>query len=47
MDARSVEGRLIVGNPQGLVLAFMAVAGPATRDLAAAIVEAARGEEGR
>lgn len=47
MDARSVEGRLILGNPNGLVLAFMAVAGPATQDLAAIIVEAARGEMGR
>lgn len=44
IDARSVEGRLILGNPQGLVLAFMAVAGPATKDLAATIVEAARGD---
>lgn len=46
MDARSVEGRLIVGDPHGLVLAFMAVYGPATQDLAALIVEAARGEVG-
>lgn len=44
VDARSVEGRLILGNPNGLVLAFMAVAGPATQDLAALIVEAARGK---
>lgn len=44
MDARSAEGRLILGNPNGLVLAFMAVAGPPTQDLAAIIVEAARGK---
>jgi hypothetical protein len=42
MDARLVEGRLILGNAQGLVLAFMAVAGPRTQDVASTIVEAAR-----
>lgn len=42
MIARSVDGRLILGNAQGLVLAFMAVAGPGTQDVATAIAEAAR-----
>jgi hypothetical protein len=43
LEARSVEGRLILADPNGFVLAFMAVAGPSTRDLAARIADAARG----
>ncbi len=43
LDARSVEGRLILADPNGFLLAFMSIAGPSTRDLAARIAEAARG----
>jgi hypothetical protein len=43
MDARSVGGRLILGNPDGLTLAFMAIAGPATGDLVS-IIENASGK---
>jgi hypothetical protein len=41
MDARMVEGRLILGNPDGLTLAFMAVAGAVTGDLVSIIENAA------
>lgn len=44
LDARSVEGRLVLADPNGLVLAFMGVAGPPTRDVAAAISHAGRGD---
>lgn len=43
LEARSVEGRLILADTNGFVLAFMAVAGPSTRALAAKIADAARG----
>jgi hypothetical protein len=42
LDARSVEGRLIVADASGLLLAFMAVDGTSTQALAATITEAAR-----
>jgi hypothetical protein len=47
MDARLFEGRLILSNPDGLTLAFMGVAGPATGDLASIIVKAAHGQTER
>lgn len=40
VGARAVEGRLIIADGSGLVLAFMAVAGRPTDDLAAIISEA-------
>jgi hypothetical protein len=45
IEVRSVDGRLILSEPNGrsgLVLAFMAVAGPSTENLASMIAEAAR-----
>lgn len=44
MEARSIQGRLILGNQDGLMLSFMAVVGLPTQDLEAVIVEAARGQ---
>jgi hypothetical protein len=44
LDVRALEGRLILSEPQsrsGIVLAFMAIAGPSTPALAASIAEAA------
>jgi hypothetical protein len=40
LAARAIEGRLIVADGSGLVLAFMAVAGRSTGDLATMISEA-------
>jgi hypothetical protein len=41
LDARLADGRLILADRNGFVVAFMAVAGPSTRDLTAAIADAA------
>lgn len=43
VDAQSLGGRLVLSSPQGLALAFMAVSGPTTAELAATIVTEARG----
>jgi hypothetical protein len=44
MGAQSMGGRLILSTPQGLALAFMAVSGPATSELASIILDEARRE---
>lgn len=41
LDARAIEGRFIVSDQRGWVLAFMSVAGAKPADLAATVVAAA------
>jgi hypothetical protein len=42
MVAQANQGRLNLGNAQGLALSFMSIGGPTTRDLVATILDAAR-----
>lgn len=46
LDARAIEGRFIISDQHGWVLAFMSVAGPRPADLAAMVTGAARGAVG-